>query len=52
MVCFQIIHLFSEQDRPQILAEELDDIQIIGEAGTVSGKPARAVLLKTYCDIE
>jgi hypothetical protein len=38
MVCFQIIDLFLEQDCPQILAEELDHIEIIGKARTVSGE--------------
>lgn len=40
MVGFQIIDLFSEQNRPQILAEEFDDIEIIVEARPIAREPA------------
>jgi hypothetical protein len=38
VVCFQIVNLFSEKDRPQIFAEKLDHVQVIGESGTISGE--------------
>lgn len=36
MIRLQIINLLPEHDAPQVLAEELDDIQVFREAWSVS----------------
>lgn len=38
VICFQIINLFPEKDRPQIFAEKLDHVEVIGESGAISGE--------------
>lgn len=45
MVCFQIINLFSEKYRPQIFAEKLDHVEVIGEARAISGESVNWTML-------
>ena len=42
MICLQIINLLAEDQCPQVLAKELDDIQRVSEAWAVPGKSARS----------
>lgn len=39
MVRLQIVNLFFEHHGPQILAQELDHVQVVGEARAVSREP-------------
>lgn len=42
MVGLQVIDLLPEQNRPQVLAEEFDNVEIVGESRAVSREPAQA----------
>ncbi len=44
MVCFEVINLLSEEDGPEVFAEEFDDVQVVDEAGTVAGESGREQL--------
>jgi hypothetical protein len=50
VVCLEVIDLFLENDGPKIFAEELDYVQIVGEAWPISreakGAIVREMLLK------
>jgi hypothetical protein len=37
--------LFSEEDRPQVFAEKLDHVEVIGETGAISGESVNWVVL-------
>ena len=44
MIRLEIINLFLEYHRPQILAQKLDDVQLIRESGSVPREPLRQTL--------
>jgi len=41
VIRFQIVNLFSEYQRPHVLAEEFDHIQSIREPRAISGEPVQ-----------
>lgn len=51
MICFQIIHLLLEKNGPQILAEKLDNIEIVGETGAIARKSARGEDARGICQL-
>lgn len=40
MVCLEIVNLFSEDNGPDVFADEFDRVEIVDETRTVSGKTA------------
>lgn len=40
VVRLEIVHLFPEHQRPEVLADELDHVKRVVEARPVAGKPA------------
>jgi hypothetical protein len=50
VICLEIIDLLLENDGPKIFTEELDYVQVVGEAGPISreaeGAIVREMLLK------
>lgn len=48
VICFQIVNLLLIHDAPEILADELDDVELVGESGTV----AREAFTQALSDAE
>ena len=44
MICLEIIDLLLENDGPKIFAEELDYVQVVGEAGPISREAEGAIV--------
>lgn len=49
MIRLQIINLFLENQHPEILTQELDDIERVREPGSIFRKPIRIHQLFSYC---
>lgn len=47
MVGLQIINLLAEDERPDVLAQELDHVERVGEAGAVAGEAASSKIGKS-----
>lgn len=39
MIRLEVVNLLLEEDGPQVLAEEFDHVEVVGEAGTVTREP-------------
>jgi hypothetical protein len=44
VICLEVIDLLLENDGPKIFAEELDYVQIVGEAGPISREAEGAIV--------
>ena len=41
VICFEIVNLLPEDKHPEVFAEELDNVQRIGEAWSIAGEAIR-----------